>query len=149
MIATKIWHDSKFRALTWLEKAVFLHLLCREEMTTIGAVTVGVESIEQQMNQESGRNRVTPSYPRIKLKDIERALKSMERKQMICTQNSGGLTVYFYNFLDHNKWNKSVFQNFPEIVDDRIPEGPIQEVIREKTMGWMEENKVELPEAWR
>lgn len=149
IIATKIWSDKKFRELTWLEKAVFLHLLLREEMTTIGAVTIGVESIEIKMNQPSGRNRVTPAYPRILMRDILRAISALERKQMIATQNSGALTVYFYHFLDHNKWAKSVFTQFPELVEDQIPEGPIQEVIKLRTIGWMEENKVEVPEVWR
>lgn len=151
MIATKIWHDQRIRECTWLEKSVFIQFLLREEMTNIGAVTVSVESIEILMNHQKGkkRNRVTPGYPWILLADIKRAIRALEKTGSIITQNSGGLTVYFYKFLNHNKWGRNVFLGFPDIVQNRVPEGSIQEVIIKNTILWMKKHKVEIPEVWR
>lgn len=151
MIATKIWHDERIRDCTWLEKSIFIHFQLREEMTNIGACTVSIESVENLLNHQKGkkRNRVTPSYPWILLVDIKRAIRALEKTGSICTQNFGGLTVYFYKFLNHNKWGRNVFRGFPDLLRDRVPEGPIQEVIKQNTIGWMEQNKVEIPEAWR
>lgn len=150
MIATKIWYDERIRRCTWLEKQIFIHFQLRDEMTNVGAATVSIESVEILLNHEKGvRNRITPSYPWILMPDIKRAIKALEKTGSIVTQNSGGLTVYYYKFLDHNKWGRNVFQSFPELVQDRVPEGPIQEIIKQNTIGWMEENKVEIPEGWR
>lgn len=151
MIATKIWHDERIRECTWLEKWIFIHFQLREEMTNIGACTVSVESVEVLLNHQKGkkRNRITPAYPWILLRDIKAAIRALEKTGSLITQNSGGLTVYFPKFLDHNKWGKNVFLGFPGILEDRVPEGPIVKVIKERTIGWMEEHGVEIPEEWR
>lgn len=149
-IATRIWLDEKIRECTWLEKWVFIHFQLRAEMTTIGAATVSIDSIEVYLNHEKGkRNRVTPTYPWILMKDIKKAIKELEKTGSVITQNRAVLTAYLPNFLNHNKWGRKVFMNFPELVRDQIPEGPIQEVIKQNTIGWMEEHRVEIPEGWR
>lgn len=151
MIATRIWYDERIRECTWLEKWIFIHFQLREEMTSIGACTVSLGSVEILLNHVKGkkRNRVTPSYPWILLRDIKAAIRALEKTGSIITQNSGGLTVYYYKFLDHNKWAGNVFQSFPELVKDRVPEGPIQGVITKTTIAWMRKHKVEIPEVWR
>jgi hypothetical protein len=151
MIATRIWYDERIRECTWLEKWIFIHFQLREEMTNIGACTVTKESVEVLLNHVKGRkrNRVTPAYPWILLKDINAAIRALEKTGSIITQNSGGLTVYFPKFLDHNKWAKSVFTQFPELIKDRVPEGPIVEKIKRTTVEWMEKHRVVVPEVWR
>ena len=148
-IETRFWYDRKVRACSWLEKQVLLHLQLREEMTTIGAITTTIESMGILMNGETRRNYITPELPWIGEKLIERALKAVRKKQIVDIQNRAGLTVYFYNFLNYNPWGPSVYRGFPSLVRNQIPEGPIQEVVRERTIGWMGENGVEIPEAWR
>lgn len=148
-IDTRFWYDRKVRACSWLEKQVLLHLQLREEMTTIGAITTTIESMGILLNGESRRNYTTPEFPWIEEKHIESAVRSIRKRLIVDVQSNAGLTVYFYNFLNYNSWGPTVYRGFPSLVKNQIPEGPIQEVIRERTIGWMGENGVEIPEPWR
>jgi len=148
-IHTKFWYDKRIRQCTWLEKFVLLHLQLRDEMTTVGAITTDVSSICTLLNADGGRNTVTPHTPKITEKDITRCLKSIKKRGLVDIQNKAGMTVYFYNFLRYNFWGPSVYNSFPSVVRDKIPEGPIQEVVRENTIGWMNENNVMIPEDWQ
>jgi len=148
-IHTKFWYDKKVRQCVWLEKLILLHLQLRDEMTTVGAITTDVPSICTLLNAEKGRNFLTPELPRITEKHITRCLKSIRKKGIVETQNRAGVTIYFFNFLRYNSWSPSVYNSFPTVVRDKIPEGPIQEVVRQNTIGWMEENNIMVPQEWQ
>ena len=148
-IHTKFWYDRKVRGCTWLEKLVLLHLQLRDEMTTIGAVTTDVPSICTLLNADKGMNSLTPELPKITEKHITKCLKLIKKRGIVDIQNRAGVTIYFYNFLRYNFWGPSVYNSFPGVVRDKIPEGPIQEVVRENTIGWMNENNVPVPEEWQ
>lgn len=148
-IHTKFWYDRKVRQCVWLEKLILLHLQLREEMTTIGAITTDVLSICTLLNGEQGRNFLTPELPKITEKHVTKCLKSIKKRGIVDIQNRAGVTIYFYNFLKYNNWTPSVYNSFPSVVRDKIPEGPIQEVVRQNTIGWMEDNGIMVPEEWQ
>lgn len=148
-IHTKFWYDKKVRQCTWLEKLILLHLQLREEMTTIGAITTDVLSISTLLNGERGRNSLTPELPKILERHVTKCLKSIKKRGIVDVQNRAGVTVYFYNFLRYNSWSPSVYNSFPGVVRDKIPEGPIQEVVRQNTIGWMEDNGIMIPQEWQ
>lgn len=148
-IHTKFWFDKRIRECSWLEKLILLHLQLREEMTTIGAITTDITSVCTLLNQDKGRNFITPELPKITEKHITKALKLIKKRGIVDVQNRAGVTVYFYNFLRYNNWTPSVYNSFPGVVRDKIPEGPIQEVVRENTIGWMRDNGIPVPEEWQ
>ena len=148
-IHTKFWFDLRIRECSWLEKLVLLHLQLREEMTTIGAITIEIPSICTLLNADKGRNSCTPELPRITEKHITKVLKLIKKRGIVDIQNRAGVTVYFYNFLRYNNWTPVVYNSFPTVVRDKIPEGPIQEVVRENTIGWMRENNIPVPVEWQ
>jgi len=148
-IHTKFWFDLRIRECTWLEKLILLHLQLREEMTTIGAITTSPLSICTLLNADRGRNSITPELPKITEKHVTKVLKSIKKRGIVDIQNRAGVTVYFYNFLRYNNWTPVVYNSFPSVVRDKIPEGPIQEVVRENTIGWMRENNIMIPEEWQ
>lgn len=148
-IHTKFWFDRRIRECSWLEKFVILHLMLREEMTTVGAVTMTPLSICDFLNHEKGRNLCTPELPKITEKHITKSLKLIKKRGIVDIQNSTQVTVYFYNFLKYNNWTPVTYNSFPLVVREKIPEGPIQEVVRENTIGWMRDNNIIIPEEWQ
>jgi len=148
-IHTKFWYDKKVRQCVWLEKLILLHLQLREEMTTIGAITTDVLSISTLLNGERGRNSLTPELPKITEKHVTKCLKSIKKRGIVDIQNRAGVTIYFYNFLRYNNWSPSVYNSFPMVVREKIPEGPIQGVVRQNTIGWMEDNGIMIPQEWQ
>lgn len=148
-IHTRFWNDKKVRACTWCEKLVLEYFQLCPEMTIIGAATTTLEKVEIMINGESRRNYITPEFPWIEAKHVDKALNSIRKRGIIDIQNKAGLTVYFYNFLHYNPWGPSVYKSFPDLVDNQVPEGPIQSVIIEHSIRWMKKLRVEIPEAWR
>ena len=148
-IHTKFWFDLRIRECSWLEKLVLLHLQLREEMTTIGAITTTVTMISTLLNADQGRNSLTPELPKITEKHVTKCIKSIRKRGIVDVQNRAGVTVYFYNFLRYNSWSPSVYNSFPMVVREKIPEGPIQDVVRQNTIGWMEDNGIMIPEDWQ
>jgi len=148
-IHTKFWYDKKVRQCFWLEKLILLHLQLRDEMTTVGAITTDLLSICTLLNADKGRNFLTPELPKITEKHVTKCLKSIQKRGIVDIQNRAGITIYFYNFLRYNFWSPAVYNSFPMVIRDKIPEGPIQEVVRENSIGWMQENNVTVPVEWQ
>lgn len=148
-INTRFWIDQKVRRCTWLEKMCLLHLQLIDEMTNIGSVTTTLERVEILINGELRRNPITPEFPWIEHKHIRKAVTHIKKRGIVEIQNGPGITVYFYNFLKYNPWNQAVYQSFPNLVRQQIPEGPIVKVIVDHTVSWMESNGIMIPEEWQ
>ncbi len=148
-IDTRYWIDSNTRSCTWLEKRIWEYFQICPEMTTIGAATTNLEKVEIMINGESRKNPVTPDFPWIERKHILAAIKWLKKRRLIEIQNTCGITIYDYKFLKYNPWGPSVYRGFPDLVRDQIPEGPMQDVVRDTSVKWMGENRVEIPEPWR
>ncbi len=146
-IDTKFWIDEKVRAASWLEKQVMLHLLTRSEMLTIGAITTTVSSITTLMNG-IGRNWVTPEFPRIGEDHIGRAIRAIRKRGIIEVMNSADTTVFFLNFLSYQDWSSTVVRSWPRMIDEQVPQGFIQGVIRETCVEYCVSKKKLLPDEW-
>ena len=146
-IDTKFWIDEKVRAASWLEKQVMLHLLTRAEMLTVGAITTTVSSMRNLLNG-TGRNFVTPEFPLIGEKHITRALNSIKRRGIIEVMNSADTTVFFLNFLSYQDWSSTVVRSWPRMIDEQVPQGFIQAVIRETCVEYCHAKMKALPDEW-
>ncbi len=146
-IDTKFWTDEKVQRASWLEKQVMLHLLTRVEMLTLGVITTTLSSMEHLLNGV-GRNWSTPEFPRIGEKHIKRALAGLKKRGIIEVQNTGDITVFFKNFLLYQNWSSKVVKSWPRMIEEQVPQGPIQVVITETCVEWCREYKKELPDEW-
>lgn len=124
-----------------------LHLLTRSEMLTLGAITTSVSSICNLMNG-IGRNWTTPEFPRIEEKHIKKALAALKRRGIIELMNSADTTVFFKNFLVYQDWSSTVVASWPRMIEDQVPQGPIQKTILENCIEYCKEKRKRLPDEW-
>jgi len=143
-INTNLWYDDKILASTWIEKTVWLHLLLRKELMTVGVIVTNPESVAALLSGDTARNTITPELPRIKPKHVAAAIRRLGRRGLIVYENRMEWTIFFPRFLRYQDWGPTVVKSWPGQLAE-IPSRQIRGLVVEACRAYCKTKCYEIP----